>query len=198
MSNSASTDVKSKPTFSYARAAQGSSTASTPGAMSPVLNGKPIAASSKDVSIAPNGTSASPIDKSESSLGSAAPQQSRPTHSSRSSVSSAAGTQPAWVNKGPGVHMPPRTTQSAATAGLSNTNLSAGVGAGAVQFGNFNAANVPPQKSPAVETASLPVASGGAAPPALQVKEAPQFGSITPGTSLSESVSSTSPLLSLF
>lgn len=79
---------------------------------------------------------------------------------------------PAWSAPG-GVQMPAR-------AGA-NPKASA-----AVQFGNFANAQTPQKPPSAGQPMSTPQASGGAAPPALQGKDMPQFGSITPGNGLVE------------
>lgn len=162
--NNSSNDVKPAKALNYARAAQGSST-STPTAGSPQLNGKPAQVSS-ETDVNSNGLVPEDEKPADISKGS---QNAPPTHSSRSSISSAAGSQPAWANKGPGVHMPPRVNSN-----TSNNNPST-----PVQFGNFaNPANTPAQKSPTM-TKATPVASGGTAPPsAIQGKDVPQFGSI--------------------
>lgn len=171
MSNS-SNDVKpSKAAFSYARAAQGSNVP-TPTAVSPQLSSQPTSTVVNDEATTSNGVTSDKKPKPETTTTPAVPvfQAAAPTHSSRSSISSAAGSQTAWLNKGPGVHMPARQpSHVGATATTSS-----------VQFGNFTDSHPKPtpRKSPSVTTA-VPAASGGTAPPAaMQGKEVPQFGSI--------------------
>ena len=183
MSNSDAVKAQ-KPAFSYARAAQGSNVP-TSTASSPALNGRANSNGSVngpqgngiDNKVAEAATSTTNSAPSTTANTPIVPPSQQPTHSSRSSVSSAAGMQPAWTNKGAGVHMPHLAGSQSGTVQRSATNTPA------VMFGNFDKSesDVPlSEQATPVSKKTAPVASGGAAPPAIQVKEPPQFGSMTP------------------
>ena len=179
MSNSSSDVKSSKPAFSYARAAQGSNVP-TPTAMSPQPNGKQ-ASTTDDKSAASNTIVVKGADEKLPESASAA--QASTNHKSQSSISSAAGNQASWAQKGSGVHMPPRTGPASGNA--SNP----------VQFGNFvDEANAAKENSPVISKASTPAASGGTAPPAaIMGKDVPQFGSVPATTTAADIVSSAWP-----